>query len=302
MWTRWRCRRCYNNIPAGLHEKYGQAVAAKSGEWSTGSSASSGEEDGKARSLEAENKELTARIDAMEKKEKHKKVPGIPLKKKGTWKKCGETVWMSTMRLSVAENWMNRGKSCRRSNEMSTDYSCVKGNAREPEGVTCSASCKKWRKGGPIPCLNTRRCIRERKRYKASRTEGEMCRKGARQRRKKCGNSEKKLSGRKLASDKVDKNRMADAEMEAELQGLQAGEYGRGSNASQAADCCLETMVEQVFAVGHDQARSTFGALFQIFFREFETSILPAQMPGREEGRRDSENEQEQGRASQQLV
>ena len=32
VWTRWRCRRCYNNIPAGLHGKYRQAVAAKSGE------------------------------------------------------------------------------------------------------------------------------------------------------------------------------------------------------------------------------------------------------------------------------
>ena len=46
-------------------------------------------------------------------------------------------------------------------------------------------------------------------------------------------------------ADKVDQNRMADAEMEAGLQGLQVGE-GRGSNASQAVDCCLETMVEQV--------------------------------------------------------
>ena len=35
--------------------------------------------------------------------------------------------------------------------------------------------------------------------------------------------------------------------------------------------------------------------LCQIFFRRFETFTPPAQMPGREEGRRDSENEQEQG-------
>ena len=40
VWTRWRCRRCYSNIPAGLQGKYRQAVAAKSGEWSTGSSTS----------------------------------------------------------------------------------------------------------------------------------------------------------------------------------------------------------------------------------------------------------------------
>ena len=35
VWTRWRCRRCYHNIPAGLSGKYKQAVAAK-GEWSAG--------------------------------------------------------------------------------------------------------------------------------------------------------------------------------------------------------------------------------------------------------------------------
>ena len=69
MWTRWRCRRCYQDIPAGLREKYRQAVAAKKGEWSTGSSTSSGEEDRRAKSLEAENKEFRARIEALERKE-----------------------------------------------------------------------------------------------------------------------------------------------------------------------------------------------------------------------------------------
>ena len=44
-------------IPAGLQGKYRQAVAAKSGEWSTGSSTSSGEEDRKTRSLDAENED-----------------------------------------------------------------------------------------------------------------------------------------------------------------------------------------------------------------------------------------------------
>ena len=66
--TRWRCRRCCSNIPTGLYGKHRRAIAAKSGEWSTGSSTSNGEEDRKARSPEAENKELRARIEAMEKK------------------------------------------------------------------------------------------------------------------------------------------------------------------------------------------------------------------------------------------
>ena len=54
VWTTWRCRRCCSHIPAGLHGKYRQAVATKSGEWSRGSSTSSGEEDRKTRSLEAQ--------------------------------------------------------------------------------------------------------------------------------------------------------------------------------------------------------------------------------------------------------
>ena len=68
MWTRWRCRRCYSETPAGLRGKHRQAVAARSGEWSTGATTSSGEEDRKTRSLEAKKKELRARIDASEKK------------------------------------------------------------------------------------------------------------------------------------------------------------------------------------------------------------------------------------------
>ena len=70
--------------------------------------------------------------------------------------------------------------------------------------------------------------------------------------------------------DKVDKNKMVDAEVAAELQGSQAGEERKGSNASQAVDCCMETMVEQLFAVSADQARSKFDAMCQVFFKKFE--------------------------------
>ena len=64
--------------------------------------------------------------------------------------------------------------------------------------------------------------------------------------------------------ENVDKYRMVDAEMETELEELQAGEERRGSNASQAVDCCMETMVEQFFAVGADQARSKFSSMCQV--------------------------------------
>ena len=67
VWTRWRCRRCYKNIPAGLRSKHRQAVAARTRELSARSSTSSGKEDRKSKSLEAENGELRARIEALEK-------------------------------------------------------------------------------------------------------------------------------------------------------------------------------------------------------------------------------------------
>ena len=144
--TRWRCRRGYSNNPAGLHGKYRKAVAAKSGEWSSGSSASSGEEDRRAQSLGAEHKELRPRINAMEKKEGVQKAPGIPFLKKGTRKMCGESSWKSKMRLSVAEHWMNRRKSCRRSYERSTDCLLFPRKFRRVSRSHCSTSCKMWTK------------------------------------------------------------------------------------------------------------------------------------------------------------
>ena len=103
-------------------------------------------------------------------------------------------------------------------------------------------------------------------------------------------------------SDKGDKNKMVDAEMAAGLQGLQAGEERRGSNASQAVDFRTETMVEEFFAMGADQARSKFDAVCQVFFKKVEAETPSAQMPGKEGGRRNSEDEQEQDKASQQLA
>ena len=54
----------------GLRGKYRQAIAAWTGEGSTGSSTSSGEEERRNKSLEAVNKELRVRLGALEKKER----------------------------------------------------------------------------------------------------------------------------------------------------------------------------------------------------------------------------------------
>ena len=77
MWMRWRRRRCHTNIPAGLGSKYWKAVAARTGEWSTGCSTSSGEEDRKSKSQEAEIKELRVKVEHHEKTE-WRRSPGRP--------------------------------------------------------------------------------------------------------------------------------------------------------------------------------------------------------------------------------
>ena len=61
----------------------------------------------------------------------------------------------------------------------------------------------------------------------------------------------------------------------------------------------METRVESFFAVGADQARSEFDAMCQVFFKKFEVYTPSAQMAGKGGGRRNSEDEQEQGKASQ---
>ena len=65
--TRWRCN---SNIPAGLRGKYRQAISARTGEWSTGSSSSSGGEEKKSRVQEAEIKELRAQVEQLRRQQR----------------------------------------------------------------------------------------------------------------------------------------------------------------------------------------------------------------------------------------
>ena len=63
------------------------------------------------------------------------------------------------------------------------------------------------------------------------------------------------------------KNKIADADMAAELQGLQAGEERRGSNASQTGDSCLKVSWQQIdpvcAAVGPNQVEAFANAVLQ---------------------------------------
>ena len=83
--TRWRCRRCGNNIPSGLQAKHEQALHAKSKEWYSGSSSSSGGEEWKSEEQE-EIKRLRAQVELLRKQQgemKSPEEPGEPARKGG---------------------------------------------------------------------------------------------------------------------------------------------------------------------------------------------------------------------------
>ena len=61
-----------------------------------------------------------------------------------------------------------------------------------------------------------------------------------------------------LLSNNVDQNKMADPEIAAELQSLQAGEERRSSNASQTGDCCMEALLQHIIALGANQVEAMF--------------------------------------------
>ena len=67
VWTRWRCRRCYHDILAGLRGKYRQAIARRTGEWSAVPSTSSWRKMESPGSLEEGHKEFRARLETLKK-------------------------------------------------------------------------------------------------------------------------------------------------------------------------------------------------------------------------------------------
>ena len=79
-------------------------------------------------------------------------------------------------------------------------------------------------------------------------------------------------------SEKVEKYERTEAEMEAELQNLQAGEERRGCNASQAVNCCME----ELGIMGAEKAVYHFELLRGMLQRMFEAQTRPEQMPGKE--------------------
>ena len=99
-------------------------------------------------------------------------------------------------------------------------------------------------------CQSTRKYRKDHKRQSTQDKKKEICKKKVLQHNRKCGRSERKLVA--MRSDfgscrtKWIRTKIADAEMGAELQGLQEGEERRGSNASQTGVGCLEEVCNRL--------------------------------------------------------
>ena len=299
MWARWRCKRCCSNIPAGLQGKYRQAVAAKSGEWSTGSSTSSGEEDRKTRSLEAENKELRARIDALEMKEGVQGGPSILSREGGE----SEGVWRESVEVEdEAESRRKLDEQTKKLHKEVRDVDRPSFVSKEMQESIMESL--QWRKG----CLSTRsfkkrsqkiQCIQDKSKH--MQKENAAAEEEVRKLRDEVKQKEERIL---FLSDKVEKNKMADADMAAEnFRGCRhekkegAAMLRRQEIAawrpygSKLLPCCA--------AVGPIQIDALAIAGVQRFK---ESGAVQEQVPGRDERRRSSEEEHEQGGASQQVA
>ena len=281
VWTRWRCRRCYHDILAGLRGKYRQAIAGRTGEWSAVSLTSSREEDRKSKSLEAGNNELRARLEEKKGGEGAQGGQGLP-SRRVAWRKSGEWIWTWRRRLRAGKSWMSKKKKLQEElREIKNSRVCRRRFRKAPR-VTCCGNCKKWGKGGITSChQSTRKCKKDHKICKAFKIKEEK-KKKVLQHKRRFGRSERKLTATRndvgSCRTKSTGTEWSMQKMAAQLQELQAGEERRGSNASQEVDCCMETRVESFFAVGADQARSEFDAMCQVFFKKFEVYTPSAQM------------------------
>ena len=145
-------------------------------------------------------------------------------------------------------------------------------------------SCKRWRKGGMISCLSTRMRTKKSQKIQSFQDKRRNLQKESLAAKEEMRMLQEEIGQREerhfFSSNKVEKNKMQEAEMVAELQSLHTGEERRGSNASQTGDCCLETLWQQFIALGANQF-----AFVQRLQREMGTA--QGQMPGIEEGRRE---------------
>ena len=112
---------------------------------------------------------------------------------------------------------------------------------------------------------NTRECRRGLKRCEASRIGRQNLLKDAVAAEEEMRKVREEIDFREARclqlSNKSSGNRMAAEDVEEELWGLQAGEERRGGYASQANECCLDAVAEQLFTMGAARARQRLQVL-----------------------------------------
>ena len=199
--------RAAGKVPAGSGSKDWRMV--------NGSVTSNGEENRNSKSQEAEIEELRAPIEHYRKAERGRSSGRArPSTQKRKW---------HGGRMRSRKKLDEQRKSCRKCCGTLENSRVCRKRFRTTSRMTCSISCRRWSKGGMTSYQSIRECRKDHKRYKTSRIQEGICRKKVLQQKRRCGRSERKSIKEErflLLSDKVDKNRMADAEMEAELQGL----------------------------------------------------------------------------------
>ena len=134
----------------------------------------------------------------------------------------------------------------------------------------------------------------EHKRYKASRIKEGICRKTERQLKRRCGRSERKSIEKeerfRLLSDKSIRTEW---QMRKWMQNFRDGRQEKKEEVTKhrkTGSCCMEEAWQHLVALGANQME----ALLQRLQRK--KGAVQGWMPGKEEGRRNSENEQGQGR------
>ena len=90
VWARWRCRKCFSSIPSVLQGKCRQAVSAKGGRCSSGSSSSSGGDNKNCRTSDAEVQALREELNRFKNTEKKQGVECEPAGEEGGLEEDGK--------------------------------------------------------------------------------------------------------------------------------------------------------------------------------------------------------------------
>ena len=126
-----------------------------------------------------------------------------------------------------------------------------------------------------------RECRRGPKRYRVSRITKETCKWKSRGDAEAQRGCQAKRGAYPFSVGQSRENERTEAEMEAELQSLQAGGERRGSNASHGVNCCREAVAEQLGIMGAEKAMYHFEILRGMLQIMSEAQTPPEQMPGK---------------------